>query len=143
MACLFPKNELYLNDKSFASFYSMQKSLEKHQSIFNSQKITIVKGKKKSTNLPVGTIDKIIIRNSFHHFSDPEAMLLSIKEALQSGGELYLNEPTIDLNKENEHLCAQSMYHNDIVQIIEDNGFVLVEELTLKKDQLLKFVFNK
>ncbi|MEP6734971.1 MAG: class I SAM-dependent methyltransferase, partial [Chryseolinea sp.] len=50
----------------------------------------IALGKEKSTLLPLNTFDKVIIRNSFHHFSYPDDMLRNCKALLKDGGKLFI-----------------------------------------------------
>ena len=42
--------------------------------------------------LPTGTLDAVLVRNAYHHFSAHERMLRHIKAALKSGGRLVIEE---------------------------------------------------
>ncbi|MBK8625272.1 MAG: class I SAM-dependent methyltransferase [Saprospiraceae bacterium] len=52
---------------------------------------SLIKGEEKKTNLK-GRYDKIIIRNTFHHFSDKKKMLDDIKQHLNPKGEIIVIE---------------------------------------------------
>ncbi|MBT8314167.1 MAG: class I SAM-dependent methyltransferase [Maribacter sp.] len=54
--------------------------------------ITLIKGNRKSANLPENSVDKVLMVDVYHEFAYPFEMITSIKKALRPDGELYLIE---------------------------------------------------
>ena len=52
--------------------------------------VTVIEGSVSSTNLPAGCCDAILIRDAFHHFTDPDAINKSVAAALKPGGRLAI-----------------------------------------------------
>ena len=52
--------------------------------------VTVLAGAERSTNLPAGCCDAILIRDAFHHFTQPGDVLQSVASALKPGGRLAL-----------------------------------------------------
>lgn len=52
--------------------------------------VTVVEGVADATNLPPACCDGILVRDAFHHFTEPEAMILSLAAALKPGGRLAI-----------------------------------------------------
>lgn len=50
--------------------------------------VTVVEGSQTDTGLPAGCCAAILLRNVYHHFTDPAAMHAGILAALQPGGRL-------------------------------------------------------
>ncbi|MBI2185712.1 MAG: methyltransferase domain-containing protein [Acidobacteria bacterium] len=50
--------------------------------------VTVMAGAPASTNLPVNCCDAILIRDAYHHLTQPEAILKSTASALRAGGRL-------------------------------------------------------
>lgn len=50
--------------------------------------ITVVKGAVAETGLPAGCCDSILVRDVYHHFTDPAAMDASLFKSLRRGGQL-------------------------------------------------------
>jgi SAM-dependent methyltransferase len=124
-------------DKDFVK-YIKNNNLQKD----SSNVIIVVHGTYYSTGLNELNLDKIIIRNSFHHFKKPRNMLSSIKLALKPKGELYLYELVPPENKE-DWRCKKVMKTKKIKKICKKNGFLIVEEKMVGTDKiLLKFVMK-
>jgi len=54
--------------------------------------IALIKGSKKSVNLPENSVDKVLMVDVYHEFEYPIEMLASIRMALRPDGKLYLIE---------------------------------------------------
>jgi len=54
--------------------------------------VETILGSEKSINLPMNSIDKILLVDVYHEFSYPAEMVESIKNALKSNGQLFLIE---------------------------------------------------
>lgn len=52
--------------------------------------VTVLEGSADSTNLPAGCCDAILIRDVFHHLTNPSAIVSSMALALKPGGHLAL-----------------------------------------------------
>ena len=50
--------------------------------------VTVVEGATNTTNLPALCCDAILIRDAYHHFTQPEDMVRSFAASLKSGGRL-------------------------------------------------------
>lgn len=50
--------------------------------------VTVLAGAERSTNLPAGCCDAILIRDAFHHLTQPNDILRSMAAALKPGGRL-------------------------------------------------------
>jgi ubiquinone/menaquinone biosynthesis C-methylase UbiE len=50
--------------------------------------VTVIEGAVNSTNLPALCCDAILIRDAYHHFTEPAAMIKSLSAALKPGGRL-------------------------------------------------------
>ena len=89
---LYPDITVYANevDTNFVAYYGAL--LNQYPETLREGTLIPVQGSKRSLGLPE-PVDHVIIRNSFHHFTRPRAMLRSIREALRPGGRLYLLEP--------------------------------------------------
>ncbi len=94
--------------------------------------IVQIKGSKSNPNIPE-IVDKVIIRNSFHHFSQKKKMLKNIHKALASNGELILLEI---MNGD----CELLMTKEEILNEIQQAGFNLVDEEIILNGILLKFI---
>lgn len=94
--------------------------------------VEAVLGTDRSTNLPPGSVDVVLVCDAYHHFEDYEAMLASIRQALRPGGELVIvdfdrvegKSPPFTL----EHVRASK---EQFTAEIEANGFRFVEEVMI------------
>lgn len=50
--------------------------------------ITVIEGGVSATNLPPACCDAILVRDAYHHFTQPEAMIKSFAASLKPGGRL-------------------------------------------------------
>lgn len=134
---LFPKISLFINeiDRASINYIELKKFADKEG---NPKLIT---GNKKSTMLEEEELDKIIIRESFHHFSKPEEMLASIRVSLKQNGLLFLFESVKELDKNND-ICPKALHKVDLIKSIELYGFRLIKETQLDEQVLLRFSVN-
>ena len=52
--------------------------------------VTVIEAAVSSTNLPVGCCDAILVRDAYHHFTQPMAIAKSLAAALKPGGRIAL-----------------------------------------------------
>lgn len=64
--------------------------LKKENSVYKN--IETIKGSEESVNLPENSIDKILMVDVYHEFSNPKEMMASIKKALRPNGKIFLVE---------------------------------------------------
>jgi SAM-dependent methyltransferase len=107
------------------------------------EQVTPVAGTSHSTLLEGKELDAVIMRNAFHHFSDPEAMLNSIQAAIHPGGAVYLLEQFKEPDDTKNH-CTLLKDRAFFEKIFEKNGWTKVREVYLKKQRkyLLKYKLN-
>lgn len=83
----------YINEVDFALLKDLAYQLEHHPSFLNSETTFFtVLGSHSSCGLESASLDKIVIRNAFHHFEYQEKMLQSIRKSLKPGGKLFIKE---------------------------------------------------
>ncbi len=96
----------------------------------------VIEGSTKSINIPE-KVDKIIIRNSLHHFSKMKKMLSSIKNTLKEDGQLFILE--YPRNEKNLKGCSQRMREKKIKSVMTKNGFQLKKERILGDGVLIEY----
>lgn len=89
--------------------------------------IKLVKGGVEETNLPANHFDKIILKNTLHHFSEPEKMFASIANSLNDEGVLYVNEGVFD--SENKSCCSKKMSAKAVKDLIQKNHYIILDEM--------------
>ena len=108
-------------------------------SIANRNNITTVVARENDLGLDSVLLDKIIMKEVFHHLEFPEQILFAVKKNLKKDGTLILVEGTRDLPAPKGSRCPKSTTKKKIVNALEKAGFRLTEELIIGEDYLLKF----
>lgn len=130
-------NKIYyteIEDDLILYFYNF---FNKGHILKNDSEIILIKGKKKETKLPE-PVDKIILRNTFHHFKDKKAMLKSIKGSLKKDGKLFINE-YIDDQSGTEKPCKHILTEIEIKKRLQKAGFELTKEMWMDKMLLMEY----
>jgi ubiquinone/menaquinone biosynthesis C-methylase UbiE len=83
---LGPDGRVYATDLGAAQLDGIREYTKK-EGLTN---VTVIEGSVSSTNLPAGCCDAILIRDAFHHFTNPEAINTSVAAALKPGGRLAI-----------------------------------------------------
>jgi predicted methyltransferase len=83
---LGPNGRVYATDIGAAQLDGIREYAKK-EGLTN---VTVVEGTVSSTNLPAGCCDAILIRDAFHHFTNPDAINKSVAAALKPGGRLAI-----------------------------------------------------
>ncbi len=130
-------NLIYFNEISISLYYYIEKNITELKKVFNSVNLIPIKGKKKKTKLPT-KVNKIIIRSTYHHFTDKEEMLTSIYESLYDDGDLFIREAPL---KDSIEYCPLQIKEEDILKTIINKKFILQEQLDL--DDYVIFRFKK
>jgi ubiquinone/menaquinone biosynthesis C-methylase UbiE len=100
-----------------------------------------VLGQSKSTLLPFKTFDKVIIRNTFHHFSYPDEMLQNCREVLKDGGKLFIVDILVDETTGTPR-CHGHLTRKKFLNYLTSNGYVLAKETDLHYDDFKCFEFH-
>jgi precorrin-6B methylase 2 len=79
-----PSGRVYATDIGAPQLAQLRQSVEKEK-LTN---VTVIEGAVASTNLPAGCCDAILIRDAYHHLTEPDAILRSFAAALKPGGRL-------------------------------------------------------
>ncbi|MCC6727177.1 MAG: class I SAM-dependent methyltransferase [Saprospiraceae bacterium] len=122
---------IYMNDTAERSMAFAYDRVERCRSIKSGNRYFVAEGKRKSTMLEKYSMDKIVIRNAFHHFSNKQKMLASIKKSMKAESELLLFEP--DRVEGKQGVCPQAMKFDKMKQTLMENGFKVIEEKRIEK----------
>jgi SAM-dependent methyltransferase len=125
--------QLFLNEVSeerVGEIYNTLLLLKKQQR----QQVAVVRGTSHSTLLEGKELDVLIMRNAFHHFSDPEAMLESIKRSIRPGGTVYLLEQFKERDHTKNH-CTLLKERDETEKLFEENGWIKTQEVYLDKQR--------
>lgn len=144
MAATFRDITLYINDISEDRVTYIRDRFGAYETIHPSNTLRTVLGDEHSAHMEGLDLDKVIIRNAFHHFSEKEEMLASVKESLTSDGRVYLLEEVRELkNTVDKVICFHALRKKRILKILGKNGFRLEREITLGDRVLMEFVVVK
>lgn len=94
----------------------------------------VVLGETDNANL-TSKVDKIIVRNAFHHFKKRREMLESIQKALNPDGSLYIMEYL-------EPNCSKAIPIGHLEGIVSNYGFTLVKEQVTETSILQEYKFK-
>lgn len=81
---LGPSGRVYSTDIGAAQLAALREHT-KHEGLTN---VTVIEGSPNATNLPAACCDGILIRDAYHHLTEPEAIIKSMAAALKPGGRL-------------------------------------------------------
>jgi ubiquinone/menaquinone biosynthesis C-methylase UbiE len=130
-----PTGTVYANDLQPQMLEMLRRRLEKEK-IAN---VTLVQGTVDDPKLPPASVDLGIMVDVYHEFSQPQAMLRGLRQALKPGGRLVLLEyrkedPSIPIRLEHKMTVAEAKME------LEAEGFTLskVDE-SLPRQHILIF----
>lgn len=132
---------VYVNEIDSASIKQLDPKL-RLLDLYDKKNISFITsmGDETTTNLPSGKFDKLIVKNSFHHFTYPNEMLQDFKRILKPGGQLFLSEIMID---EVEHPeCKLFLTRKMFLHYLTSNGYILVNETMLQYSNFRSFEFR-
>lgn len=129
------------------------KSLKKHYRKLKKGDLNasfkVVIGDTLNTKLPFDSFDKVIVRLTFHHFSDNirASMMQNLYNILKDSGTLYIIENTIDKTEKKQCGANFDLWNErDIVNEVEKYNFSLSSKFTdeVNDEGLFQiFVFKK
>ena len=85
-------------------------------------------------------VDRILMREVFHHLKHPDEMLASVKSHLNEEGMLILVESVKELNIHNKSRCYKAMELDKILSILNANGFDLKQKKRIGNAYVLQLV---
>jgi ubiquinone/menaquinone biosynthesis C-methylase UbiE len=133
-----PNGKVYANDIQPQMLSMLRQRLDREK-IAN---VNLVLGTLDDPKLPADTLDLILMVDVYHEFSEPQAMLRRMREALKPGGRLVLLEyrkedPSIPIRPDHKMSVAEAKME------VEAEGFTLgtVDE-RLPRQHILIFARN-
>lgn len=97
----------------------------------NIEHVTSVYSVEDNPMLPISTLDAVLVRNAYHHFSAHESMLRHIKAALRPGGRLVIEE-SIDEDMIGKPRAEQVDAHDLGIEYVREElraaGFTIQKE---------------
>ena len=79
-----PSGRVYATDLGAAQLAALRDATARERL----NNVTIIEGAVSSTNLPALCCDAILIRDAYHHFTQPDALIKSLAASLKPGGRL-------------------------------------------------------
>lgn len=95
----------------------------------------LILGNESQSLLPRKAFDKVTVTASFHHFSQPQAMLADLKGALKPTGKLYIIENVVDkTGEQRKRFCAHALKSaEDLEQDFRAAGFEVLGNAPLHR----------
>ncbi len=81
-----PSGRVFASDIGAPQLAALRESVKREQFA----NVTVVEGAVSSTNLPAQCCDAILVRDAYHHFTQPDEMIRSLTAALKPGGRLAI-----------------------------------------------------
>jgi len=81
-----PSGRVFATDIGAPQLAALRESIKREQ-LGN---VTVVEGAPASTNLPAACCDAILVRDAYHHFTQPDEMIRSLAASLKPGGRLAI-----------------------------------------------------
>jgi|GEM_PF-2177682 len=128
LSLVYPNNDFILNEVKLPLVKFLKNKLKSHKQLFfkNERSIKVVKGSK--TNAQLGSkVDRIILRNTFHHFTKRYKMLSSIKESLSDDGTIIFIEP-LESNTKSLDNCDMKLNYKTVIESVGKASLDIVEE---------------
>lgn len=88
-------------------------------------------------NLPE-PVDKIILRNTYHHFDQKDKMFEEIKKSLKKDGQILIKEG-LKKEKKTKTDCNKKMEQEDILKEFQEAGFELIKQDKIEDNLYLKY----
>ncbi len=98
-------------------------------------------GNQTSSLLAANSLNKVIIRNTFHHFACPVEMLEDCKRIMKKNGKLFIVDILVD-EVERPPVCWLHLTRSVFLNYLTNNGFVLTNETNLEYDNFKLFEFQ-
>ena len=122
-----------INELDFSFFDSLVAACSKIRDGEITNSFQIVIGNDTCTKLPEHRFNKVIVKESFHHFKYKQRMLSDIKKIMKPYAKLIFYEELQDPKGENKDLCPLAMTKEAILVEMEKGGFKLKRESPVVK----------
>ncbi len=139
VASVYDNLEIYVNEKDPFLVDYINRQMSRFPLLRPSNKLWVLKGKKRSTALEGRNLDLIFIRDSFHHFSKKEEMIASLRLSLSDSGAVFVVEEVLEDFKDTPPTCSEIIKKSDILALFEKGGFLLVNSSKNGSDHILEF----
>lgn len=83
---LGPAGRVYATDLGAAQLTALRETVQREKLV----NVTVIEGAVAATNLAAGCCDAILIRDAYHHFTQPMDIIRSLAVALKPGGRLAI-----------------------------------------------------
>jgi len=137
---LGPPAQLHLNEIAPEALFALQFYRQFHPA-FRISDVQIWQGSAQNPGLTGQQVDKILIRNAFHHFAYPSKMLEHLHDRLRSGGVLLLKEAFVETCTAD--CCTELMPQQDLLELISAYGFELQGSARLPNSPYRLLAFDK
>lgn len=132
---IYDSLDIYMNELSIALVQLIEDKISRCTSLNSSNRFQIIKGAKQNTNLENLNLDKIILKNTFHHFTKKDKMLKSIQKSLKPDGVIYIYE-SLYRTEEDKKSCLKIMSEKNIIKFFSSYGFALVDSQYLHEGKI-------
>jgi SAM-dependent methyltransferase len=129
-----------LNETTVKKTVNQYEKLKK-KPINNQFKLAI--GTDSTTALPTQLFDRVLINNTYHHFSRKIEMLADVKRITKPDGYIYLFEPIIFENQVKSFKCAYYTSETALISEIEKAGFQFIERYEFAEGSIFFKFKNK
>jgi precorrin-6B methylase 2 len=117
--------KVFAEDISDSALRATQQRIEN----FHLENVEVLKGQVDDPKLPPDRLDAILIVDSYHHFTNPQAMLEKILHSLRPGGRLVIADYSISENR-TQPRETQLQHHEIAPEMVraevEERGFQVV-----------------
>ena len=126
-----PAGRVYATDLGAPQLAALRESVKREQL----NNVTVVEGAAASTNLPAACCDAILLRDAYHHFTQPDEMIRSLAASLKPGGRLAIIDfPPREKTEVPAGVRANRGGHGVPPEVVQaEVGAVLKHERTIAK----------
>ncbi len=128
---MYPGIHLIINEVSPERIGEIENSL---LLLKEKERVYTVYGTDRSTQMEGEQLDVVIIRNAFHHFAQPEAMLESMARSIRPEGKVYLLEQFKEIDPSKNH-CSLLKERRFFEELFYEKGWKKIEEVYLDKQR--------
>jgi ubiquinone/menaquinone biosynthesis C-methylase UbiE len=147
ISCFIDEITWYLQDIDSSRLYQFEEVLTYHESLIGSSvnaDFKLVLGTEKSTRLPHGTFDRILMFNVFHEIETRKGIMTEINQLLNKDGVLVIIERMGKTEGEIHGDCKYpKLLEHDFLHEMDDYGYTLIrKQLGEEMSNLMFYTFN-